>query len=526
MKIRLKFLCFVLLLLSTIGVPESKADIDYADWGEIVENNSYINIQVEDTNVIVHKRIEMKLRKLLSDDYLYTFTTLSLFGQLKQGSFFVINPSWGIKDSVSESGLKLDYLSQVSIEDTMEISFEYEFEYPNQDVGKIIYNSTKRTARHDYTYGLIIDTNACFDIVCNRKIELQQRWYSSADWTVVGEGTHIVYHPGYYYNTRYLDLMITFSDFGKTDTITEKTYFDVTPEHWQNLPNLIKKESIAVEFTEKDESIFNYCLNGTIELDVEAASRYAPFYAWFPNDQTNAVVELDAAGLYYYDYNAADTTRWHNISFLKVERSVLDGQKGFYILIPQLMDSSYGYVSKCDRAKLTVEIEGAQTEKSCDFILVTAPQEYSSVKFNIPRNFSFRNCYSPFEGEIEFQEEEFQAKKFYGKCVSTGIAHVEWEEAIPISPENPVLFQNHPNPFNQETVIRYALPRDCRVKLSVFNLLGERVQILVNQRQEKDAYEIKWDGKDEQGQNVASGIYFYRIEAGEFSESKKMVVVK
>jgi hypothetical protein len=265
-------------------------------------------------------------------------------------------------------------------------------------------------------------------------------------------------------------------------------------------------------------------------LDVETASLFAPFYAWFPNEQTDAVVKFE--GVFEYLYSNGETELWEITQALKVEPSVVNGQKGFYILIPELSDSSSYYVKKTKKAKLIVEIEGVQSESRCDFILVTAPQEYSGVKFKIPQKFSFVNCSSPFEHDIEYQDEEFKVKKFYGRCTSTGIAHVEWEEATSvewedsISSERFTLFQNHPNPFNQETIIRYSVPWDCMVKLSIYNLLGERVRTLVNELQRRDDYEVRWDGRDEWGKNVASGVFIYKIEVGEFSESKKMVIVK
>jgi photosystem II stability/assembly factor-like uncharacterized protein len=83
------------------------------------------------------------------------------------------------------------------------------------------------------------------------------------------------------------------------------------------------------------------------------------------------------------------------------------------------------------------------------------------------------------------------------------------------------LAQNYPNPFNPSTTIHYSIPTDGFVKLSVFNALGEKVSTLVNEFKSAGNYEIKFDAK-----NLRSGIYFYRIEAGKFNNTKKMILLK
>jgi hypothetical protein len=97
------------------------------------------------------------------------------------------------------------------------------------------------------------------------------------------------------------------------------------------------------------------------------------------------------------------------------------------------------------------------------------------------------------------------------------------EEGIP---ESFSLIQNYPNPFNPETDISYALPSDCQVKLTIYNLLGQKVKTLVNEPQTAGYKSVHWNGKDEQGNLVASGIYFYKLNAGEYTTTKKMVMTK
>jgi hypothetical protein len=88
------------------------------------------------------------------------------------------------------------------------------------------------------------------------------------------------------------------------------------------------------------------------------------------------------------------------------------------------------------------------------------------------------------------------------------------------------LSQNYPNPFNPLTVIRYSLSRRSPVEITVFNLLGQEVKTLENSLQSAGVYETTWDGTNRTGEKVASGIYFYRIKAGDNVQTRKMLLLK
>jgi hypothetical protein len=89
-----------------------------------------------------------------------------------------------------------------------------------------------------------------------------------------------------------------------------------------------------------------------------------------------------------------------------------------------------------------------------------------------------------------------------------------------------VLYENIPNPFNQNTKIDYALLKSSDVKLIIYDVLGRTVRVLIDERQAAGDYSIIWDGKDKSGQEVATGVYFYHLEAGNFVKSKKMLLLK
>jgi hypothetical protein len=83
------------------------------------------------------------------------------------------------------------------------------------------------------------------------------------------------------------------------------------------------------------------------------------------------------------------------------------------------------------------------------------------------------------------------------------------------------LIQSYHNPFNPSTTIKYELPKSSAVRLSVFDILGREVSVLVNERRVAGVYQVKFDGS-----NLASGVYFYRLQAGDFVQTKRLLLLK
>ncbi len=88
------------------------------------------------------------------------------------------------------------------------------------------------------------------------------------------------------------------------------------------------------------------------------------------------------------------------------------------------------------------------------------------------------------------------------------------------------LEQNYPNPFNPSTTIRYALPSRGDVTLEIFNILGRKIRTLEQKEQAAGNYAVVWDGRDNAGREVASGVYFYRLKADDFEATQKMLLIK
>ncbi len=99
----------------------------------------------------------------------------------------------------------------------------------------------------------------------------------------------------------------------------------------------------------------------------------------------------------------------------------------------------------------------------------------------------------------------------------------ETENSIP---EKFLLFQNYPNPFNPSTTICYELPAACRVQLTIYNIMGKKVETLVEGVKTNGYFETIWDGTDNLGRNVESGIYFYKLQTRTQIETRKMALIK
>ena len=117
------------------------------------------------------------------------------------------------------------------------------------------------------------------------------------------------------------------------------------------------------------------------------------------------------------------------------------------------------------------------------------------------------------------QSEDVEIKEAY---ISTSISSTEEN----IIPRKSKLYQNYPNPFNPTTAIHYELPEGSIVTLKIYNLLGIEIRELVNEFQPAGFKTINWDGKDDKGYSVDSGVYLYTFKSKNFLQTKKMLVIK
>ena len=95
-----------------------------------------------------------------------------------------------------------------------------------------------------------------------------------------------------------------------------------------------------------------------------------------------------------------------------------------------------------------------------------------------------------------------------------------------ILPLQYTLYQNYPNPFNPTTTLQYDLPEDEFVNITIYDMLSNVINNLVNANQSSGYKSIQWDATNNQGQPVSAGVYLYSIEAGDFRQTKKMILLK
>ena len=134
-------------------------------------------------------------------------------------------------------------------------------------------------------------------------------------------------------------------------------------------------------------------------------------------------------------------------------------------------------------------------------------------------DFSYANTYKSYTGSTDGKP--LGAVSWFGLML-TGIKENQANN-VPAKYE---LDQNYPNPFNPTTNIQYTLPQQGEVSLNIYNLLGQMVRSLVNNVQSAGTHSVTWDGANQSGQMVTSGIYFYRLSAGNFVSVKKMIMLK
>jgi hypothetical protein len=118
--------------------------------------------------------------------------------------------------------------------------------------------------------------------------------------------------------------------------------------------------------------------------------------------------------------------------------------------------------------------------------------------------------------------------RVYDDTVEVLSTDVRWIEGSAEEDSRPTGFavsQNYPNPFNPVTKFKLSLPRASHVRMEIFNVLGQKVKTLVDEDLGAGGFVVTWDGKDQGGAEVASGVYFYRMTAGGFSDVRKMILL-
>ncbi|RLC48827.1 MAG: hypothetical protein DRI23_10075, partial [Candidatus Cloacimonadota bacterium] len=191
-----------------------------------------------------------------------------------------------------------------------------------------------------------------------------------------------------------------------------------------------------------------------------------------------------------------------------------------------------------DGGLIEISIDGGEWEQ------VTPVGGYPCVMLNMPTS-PFAEGTEVFAGNINWEEVEIDLSEYSGMAQlrfvlgSAGLVTGEgWyiddiyytsptgisdNSIIPVATS---LNGNFPNPFNPSTTITYSLSNETNVNIEIYNMKGQKVRTLKNEEQTAGDYNVVWNGKDDSSKSTASGVYFYKMQAGTYQQTKKMILMK
>lgn len=235
--------------------------------------------------------------------------------------------------------------------------------------------------------------------------------------------------------------------------------------------------------------------------------------------QTFTVAGLEAYTKYYFVMRAQD-----NMGNLSSFSDVASGTSYPVELI--------SFKASIENAQVVLRWETASESNNFGFEIqrfdLQTSDEWLKIGFvegfgttNQRHNYVFIDKYAKF-GECEYRLKQIDTDGSFN-----------YSNSVCINLTVPKVFalkQNYPNPFNSETVISYQIPETDQavipVRLTIYSVAGKEVRTLINQRQSAGIYRLNWDGRNSQGEFVSAGIYLFRLHAGDFAKSKKMLLIK
>ena len=254
-------------------------------------------------------------------------------------------------------------------------------------------------------------------------------------------------------------------------------------------------------------------------------------------------VTVTAAGAGGSPKNVPVTLEIHSVSGIIVSIPDSWGPSGSELEIPVNVTDVTGEGIYSFLMRLTYD--SGILEATGTSVTETISSDWGSPTINItPGQIAIAMAGSdPLRGSGVLVVVRFQAKGSTGDRTTIQFAEMTFNEGSPVATTDdgdfttdvnshrlrPIHFslsQNVPNPFNATTRFRYTIPMKSDVSLEVYDAIGNRVRTLVNCRQLEGVYEIQWDGLNDTGKAVSSGVYFYRLRAGTFHQLKKMILVK
>ncbi|NQT24134.1 S8 family serine peptidase [candidate division KSB1 bacterium] len=303
------------------------------------------------------------------------------------------------------------------------------------------------------------------------------------------------------------------------DSSLDLTY-NLTVEFWIKPDSALLNEYYSAQIMEKQMAFMLFLYTDlSLELDLE--------------------LEDDNSLYIYTDENVLEYNQWQHISitFDGEDARVHIYRNGDLVLVRQNREPFLGLTYEWNVGNLDLKI-GKEFIGLIDELRIwgiTRTQEEIERDFNIRLNGLEEGlaAYWPMdEGCGDFIMDHtgnnntgVLSNTTWGMGVNTIISGID-ESQFSLQPAIFALYNNYPNPFNPTTTIEYDLPVDSEVQIYVFNIKGQKVCELVNLNQPTGHYQASWSGKNDRGQQMSTGIYFIRMEAGDFKSVRKMMLLK
>ena len=263
---------------------------------------------------------------------------------------------------------------------------------------------------------------------------------------------------------------------GDFDGITWNEVMNVSPGAWVDIPVYAKGENRDVNVA---DLMIPLGINNLYfdQFNIENCQTYYPLTEW----------DLDL----FVNLNEEYQEGWSSLSFLGFARIVSEASPWGHFETPTKILSFNVHVVEGDQYLDQIVEDAIGPGYDTKQALANAGDIHGNAGYSLNQHFA----------SISF--------------VATSI-----DEETPI-PDVYFLSDNYPNPFNPTTLFKYGLPEDAHVVMHIYDVLGRRVETLVDQQQQAGYHEIYWNSG-----NLASGMYFFRMQAGDFADTKKMMLLK
>ena len=304
--------------------------------------------------------------------------------------------------------------------------------------------------------------------------------------------------------------------------------------------NSVTFTNLSIELFQPDDSTMsqNLTLNGTIgpgmiellagvvtEMPIpmlDGEDDIPEVYMIFNEDSTGMEIEItededygDMIDTSYFDWFATSDSLW-----LFEDEWICDGGEGY--------TDSFSSEEECNEECNTdcyydEDNDGmALYYEFSDDTLFISVTEYPCEDFN-----DYDECIE--EGEMDLfigELEDIQEFYIHNTLVMLPTGDDVSLADVTVMPEKFTIHQNYPNPFNPVTTLRYDLPENGNVNITIYDMLGRQVKTLINQNQDAGYRSVVWNATNNYGEPVSAGIYLYQIQAGEYMQTKKMVLLK